>query len=444
MTRLIRGPLLAAAVALAPLAWAGTAQAQVEVVEITSPAGIDAWLVEEAALPFVALELVFPGGTSLDPDGMEGAASLMAAMLGEGAGDLDAQGFAVASEEIAADFSFSANADAITVSARFLTEVQDEAVELLRLALTDPRFDEDAFRRAQARAVSSARSAQRNPGTLAGEALARLAWGDHPYGRPGSGTEDSLAALTPDDLRDAHARGLARDRVHVAAVGDIDADTLGALLDQLLGDLPEADVAMPDRAALLFDGGVEVVPFNAPQAVVAFGHPGIERDDPEFFAAFVMSEVLGGGRFGTRLMRALREERGLTYGVGAWLGTRAHGDMIQGRFATSPDRVGEAIEVVRAEWTRMAEEGLSEAELSAIQTYLIGAYPLRFDGNGRIASILASMQLQGFGPDYIAERNDLVAAVTVEEVRALAARLLDPDALQFVVVGPEERLGLSN
>ena len=444
MTALFRGPLLAAAIALSPLAWSGTAQAQVEITEITSPGGIDAWLVQETALPFVALELVFPGGTSLDPEGAEGAASLMASMLGQGAGDLDTQGFAVASEEIAASFDFDANADAITVSARFLTEVQDDAVDLLRLALTEPRFDPADFRRAQARAISSARSGQRNPGTLAGQRLAELAWGDHPYGRPGGGTEQSFAELTPEHLRDAHARGLARDRVHVAAVGDIDPDTLGALLDRLLGDLPEASADLPGRAELQFDGGVEVVPFNAPQAVVAFGHPAIDREDPDFFAAFVMSEVLGGGRFGTRLMRALREERGLTYGVGAWMGNRAFGDMIQGRFATSPDRVGEAIEVVRAEWARMAAEGLSEAELTSIQTFLIGAYPLRFDGNARIASILAGMQLQGFGPDYIAERNDLVAAVTLEEVRALSARLLDPDALQFVVVGPEGLLDLSN
>ena len=430
MTRI----LLALVLSLAPMA----ASAQVTVREVTSPAGIDAWMVEEPALPFVALEILFPGGTSLDPEGAEGAAALMASMLGQGAGDLDAQGFAEATEGLALDVSFDAGPDAVSVSARFLSEVTDEATDLLRLALTAPRFDADAFARAQARALSSARSAQRNPNALASRRLAELAWGDHPYARPGDGTEDSLAALSTDALRAAHARGLSRDRVHVAAVGDIDAEGLGRLLDRLLGALPAASGEMPDRGTVALTGGVTHVPFDGPQAVVAFGQPGIYRDDPDFFAAFVMAEVLGGGRFGTRLMRALREERGLTYGVGAFLGSRAFGDMLQGRFATSPDRVDEAIDVVRAEWTRMAEEGLSAKELEAIQTYLTGAYPLRFDGNARIASILASMQLQGFGPDYIAQRNDLVMAVTPAQVAEVAGRLLAPDALHFVVVGPPD------
>ncbi|MBK5928196.1 M16 family metallopeptidase [Rhodobaculum claviforme] len=429
---------LVAALVLALVALTGPARAQVSVTEVTSPGGITAWLAPETALPFVALEIVFPGGATLDPEGAEGATVLMSDMLAEGAGPLDAQSFAEATEAIAAQISFDAGPDAVTVSARFLTEVADDAADLLRLALAAPRFDADAFERARARAVSQARSAERSPNALASRRLAELTWGTHPYARPHDGTEDSLRALTPDDLRAAHARALARDRVHVAAVGDIDADTLGALLDHVLGTLPEATTPLPDRATVGLDGGVTHVAFDGPQAVIAFGQPGIGPDDPDFFAAFVLSEALGGGRFGTRLMRALRTERGLTYGVGAFLVNRRLGDTLQGRFATTPARADEAIEVVRAEWARMAEEGLSAEELAAIQTYLTGAYPLRFDGNARIAAILASMQLQGFAPDYIATRNDKVAAVTVEEVRAAAARLLDPEGLHFVVVGPQE------
>ena len=439
LRRLVAAAVLGLAPLLAPAAWA-----QVEVREITSPGGIDAWLVEEPSLPFVALEILFPGGSSLDPEGAEGAASLMAAMLDLGAGDLDEQGFAEAAEAVAAEFSFSAGGDALSVSARFLTEFRDESVALLRLALTEPRFDPDSFERSRARALSSARSAERTPTTLAFRELARLGWGEHPYARPADGTVASLSALTPEDVHAAHRRGVVRDRLHVAAVGDIDAETLGALLDELLGGLAEAEAPLPEQASFSVPGGVTVVPFDGPQSVVAFGHAGIDRDDPDFFAAFVMTEVLGGGRFGTRLMRALREERGLTYGVGIALSSRQFGDVVQGRFATSNDRAAEAMEVVRAEWARMAETGLSEAELEAIQTYLVGAYPLRFDGNARIASILASMQMQGLGPDYMLERNDKVLAVTVEDVARLSARLLDPQGLHFVVVGRPEGLEASN
>ncbi len=432
MKRLMTRLSLAAALWL-PLAAPGWAQ--VEVAEVTSPGGIPVWLVEDSTLPFVAVEILFPGGASLDPEGAEGATPLMAGMLGLGAGDLDEQGFAAEVEAVAARLSFDAGGDAVTVSARFLTEFTDETVELLRLALNEPRFDEGAFERSRARAVSSVRSGQRNPNTLAFQELGRQAWGDHPYARPNDGTEESLAALTPEDMRAAHARAVVRDRVHVAAVGDIDAEAIGALVDRVLGDLPAAEVPLPERAEFVAEGGVTVVPFDGPQAVVAFAQPGLERDDPDFFAAFVATEALGGGRFGTRLMRALRTERGLTYGVGIQLASRQFGDSLQGRFSTTNARVGEAIEVLQAEWARMAEEGLSEAELEAIQTYLTGAYPLRFDGNARIASILTWMQAEGLEPGYMQERNEKVRAVTVEDVRRVSARLLDAEGLHFVVVG---------
>lgn len=415
-------------------------RAQVEVQEITSPGGVEAWLVEEDSLPFVALELRFLGGTSLDPDGQEGVTSLMAGLMGQGADDLDEQAYAEATEALAARFGFSASRDAVSVSARFLTDRQDEALSLLGEALRAPRFDEAALERARARIISGIRSDQRNPNALAGEAFARLAYGDHPYARPSDGTEESVAALSRDDLLVAHQRTVARDRVLVAAVGDISAEALGAAIDALLAGLPEATADLPPYAEVGLEGGVTVVPFDGPQSVIAFGHAGIARDDPDFFAAYLMNEVLGGGRFGTRLMRELRERRGLTYGVGSFLASQQFGDTLQGRFSTANDRVAEAIGIVREEWRRMAEEGISEAELSAIKTYLTGEYPLRFDGNSSIARILVGMQMQGLPADYILTRNDKVEAVTLDDVRAIAARLLDPAALHFVVVGQPEGL----
>jgi zinc protease len=115
-----------------------------------------------------------------------------------------------------------------------------------------------------------------------------------------------------------------------------------------------------------------------------------------------------------------------------------------GRFSSSNDLVAQAIEVIRDQWSDLAENGVTEAELEAAQRYLTGAYPLRFDGNGRIAGILAGMQADGMPVDYIATRNDRVNAVTVEDVRRVAARLLQPENLHFVVVGRPEGLEPSN
>jgi zinc protease len=411
------------------------AQAAVEIQEVTSPGGIAAWLVEERSIPFAAIEIRFRGGTSLDAPGKEGVTNLMTALIEEGAGDMDAQAFAQAREGLAASFSFDAHGDAISVSARFLTENRAEAVALLRTALMEPRFDEDAVERVRAQVLSGIRSDATDPNRIASRTFDTLAFGSHPYARPADGTIASVTALTRDDLVAAHASALARDRVYVGAVGDIGAEELGALLDELLGGLPETGAPLPGEAQFLLPGGVSVVPFDTPQSVALFGHSGIARDDPDFFAAFVANEIFGGSGFQSRLMQEVRVQRGLTYGIGTWLMNMDQSDLVMGQVASANDRMAETIDVVREAWARVGSEGVTEEELEAAKTYLTGAYPLRFDGNGPIARILVGMQMDGLPSDYVNTRNDKVNAVTLADVARVAQRIYRADDLHFVVVG---------
>ena len=422
------------------LALALPARAEIEIKQVTSPGGIAAWLVEEHSIPFTALEIRFKGGASLDRPGKRGAVTLMAALLEDGAGDLDARGFAEAVEGLAADFDFDAYDDSVAVSARFLTENRAEAVALLRSALVTPRFDADAIERVRAQVLSSIRSDLKDPNAKAAAAFDALLFGDHPYGSHRDGTVESVSALTRDDLLAAHAGTMALDRVHVSAAGDITAEELGALLDDLLGALPATGWEQAPDFEVRAPGGTVVVPFDTPQSVAMFGHEGIPRDDPDFFAAYVMNEILGGGGFEARLMEEVREKRGLTYGVYSYLVPKDHAALYMGQVASANDRVAEAIEVIRAEWSKMAREGVSEAELTQAKTYLTGAYPLRFDGNGAIAGILVGMQLDDLTPDYVVTRNAQVEAVTLEDIRRVAARVMKPEALTFVVVGQPEGL----
>lgn len=410
-------------------------RAEVDITPVTTESALSAWLVEERSIPFVALELIFAGGATIESDEQAGAVNLMTALLEEGAGDLDAQAYAARTEELAARISFSSGRDSVTVSARFLTEDAEAVIDHLRLALTDPRFDENAIARVRGQVLAGLRRENLDPNTLASRSFAQAAFGAHPYGRETNGTAESVAALDREALLSAHQGAIARDRVFIGAAGDIGADELAALLDRLFEGIPETGATIPERAAFLADPGLEVIPFDGPQSVVAFGHDGIARDDPDFLTAFVANEVFGGGRFGTRLMRTLREERGLTYGIGAFLSSGALGESYQGRLSTDNANVEIVIELLREEWARMGREGISQEELERIQTYLTGAYPLRFDGNSSIASIMASMQYQGFDQDYVNIRNELIDALTLEEVNSVAARLYDPEALFFVVVG---------
>ena len=414
------------------------ARAEIAIQELTSPTGIDAWLVEEHSLPFTALEIRFRGGTSLDRPGKRGAVNFMVGLLEEGSGDLDARSFAEARESLAASFRFGAYDDAVTVSAQFLTENRKEAMDLLHTALTEPRFDDAAIDRVRAQVISHLASRTTDPNAIAGETWDRMAYGDHPYASYRAGTVESVAGLTRDDLVTALNDALALDRIYVAAVGDITSEELSMLLDDLFAGLPAMGAPLPPHAEFSLSGGTTVVPFDTPQSVAMFGHVGIARDDPDFFAAFVLNEVLGGRGFNSRLMKEVREKRGLTYGVGTFLVSADLSETIMGQFSSQNGSIAEAIEVTRDEWARIAKDGITQDELTAAQTFLTGSYPLRFDGNANIANIMVSMQMEDLPVDYIATRNDQVMAVTLEEANRVAARLYTPEALHFVVVGQPE------
>lgn len=420
------------------------ARAAVDIEKITSPGGIAAWLVEEHSIPFVALELRFKGGASLDEAGKRGAVNLMTGLIEEGAGDLDARGFAEAQQALAAKFNFRTYDDSVEVGARFLTKNREAAVALLKSALTEPRFDADAIERVREQVLSGIRSGATDPDKIASMTFGRMAFGDHPYATALDGTGESVSALTRDDIVAAHRNVLTLDHIYVSAVGDITAGELGALLDTLLGDLPGNGAPLLGPADFLLGGGVTVVPFDTPQSVAIFAQKGISRDDPDFFPAFVMNQILGGGNFTSRLMSEVREKRGLTYSVYSYLVPMDQIDLYMGRVASANDRIAEAIQVIRDEWARIAAEGVSEAELEDARTYLTGAYPLRFDGNATIADIMVGMQESGLPIDYIATRNDKVNAVTMGDVRRVAARLVDPEGLHFIVVGQPVGLEVAN
>ncbi len=415
-------------------------RAEVDITPVTSDSGVDAWLVQEPAIPFVALDLVFEGGATLDPDGAEGSVAMMSALLDQGGGALDAQAYAARTEALATRLSFDSGRDTVSVSARFLTENADQAITHLRRALVAPRFDAPAIERVRGQLIASLQRDARDPNALASRAFAQAAFAGHPYARPADGTPDSVAALTRDDIVAAHTAALARDRVHVGAAGDIGPDRLATLLDKLFDGMPDKGAPLPPRAEFGAEPGITQQPFDGPQSVIAFGHDGIARDDPNFLTAYVVNEVVGGGRFGTRLMRELREKRGLTYGASSFLATGLLGQSYQGRVSVQNANAGRVIALIRAEWRKLSEDGITAEELDRIKTYLTGAYPLRFDGNTAIAGIMASMQYQDFGIDYVNTRNAQVRAVTLDQANALARRLYKPEALRFVVVGQPEGL----
>ena len=409
--------------------------------QIKSPGGIDAWLVQEHAVPLIALRFVFEGGSSQNPPGKEGVANFLSSMMDEGAGDLDSHKFQERMEELAFRMSFEDARDGFYGSFETLTANRDPSIEMLRLALNQPRFDADAVERVRKQLLSGLAFAAKNPNRVAGKAWSAQAFPGHPYGLPSDGTPESIAKITRDDLEAFRKRNFARDNLKVVAVGDINAEQLGALIDRVFGDLPaKADLTPVATITPEAKERVQVVHMDVPQSVVQFGAPGIARDDDDFMPAFVLNQILGGGGFASRLTEEVREKRGLAYSVYSYLQPYRRAAIFAGGVATKNEEVGRSLDVIRSELRRMAENGPTPEELQNAKDYLTGSFALRFDTNAKIANQLLGFLFEGYGIDYIDKRNALVNAVTLEDVKRVASRLLKADELIVTVVGKPQGL----
>ena len=420
---------------LTPPAWA------TEIQRVTSPGGIEAWLVHEPSIPIISLELAFRGGAALDPEGKEGLAYMASGLLDEGAGEMDSLAFQRRLEELAIGLSFDAYMDTFRASLRTLSRHREEAFRLLGLALGQARFDDEAVERIRQQIRAGLIRNLEDPDTIARRTWFATAFPGHPYGRPRRGDVDSIAAITRDELRAFAAQRLARDNVVIGVVGDITPDELGRLLDGALGALPHT--SEPYRVAETAPAAgdhVIVVRKPVPQSVVVFGRAGPKRDDPEYYAAYVMNYVLGGGGFSSRLTEEVREKRGLAYSVYSYLSPLDHAGLFLGGVASANGRIAESLAIIRAELGRLKSEGVPEDELAAAKTFLNGSFPLRLSSNSRIANMLVAIQLRDLGIDYIERRPALIDAVSREDIERAAQRFLDADDLIVVVVGDPEGL----
>lgn len=416
------------------------ASAEMKIQQVVSDKGIKAWLVEDYSVPIITLQMAFKGGSTQDPAGKEGMANLITGLLDEGAGDLDSDAFQDRLDTSGAEMSFSEGTDAISGSMRMLADKKDEAFNLLHMAITSPRFDQAPVDRIREQIIAGIQSDERDPRTIAGIEWNKGVYGDHPYGRRGEGTPATLRTITPDDLKAFHKREFARDNLYVGVVGAIDAETLKTELDKLFGDLPaKADQKDVGPATPKFGQRMEV-DYDLPQTSIRLAYPGVKRDNPDFYAAYVMTHILGGGTFSSRLYDEVREKRGLAYGIGAWLSPRDYSAELQISTATRSDRAGETLSVILDQVRRMAKEGPTEAELESAKKYIIGSYAIsNFDNSSDIARTLVAIQQEDLGIDYISRRTGLINAVTLDEVKKQAAKLLSAEPV-IMMVGPKEAI----
>jgi zinc protease len=409
----------------------------VNVQQIVTPRGVKAWLVEDYAVPLLSLDFAFKGGASQDPQGKTGAATMLAALLDEGAGSLDSQAFQQALDEKAIEISFNCDRDHIGGRMRTLIRNVDRAAELLRLAINAPRLDEAPITRVREQLSAGLRHEANDPGSLAGRIWRARTFPGHPYGAPTNGTLETLPTIERADLVLLARHLVTRSGLYVGIVGAIDAERAAKLIDLVFADLPaDGVIGEVKNAAFGGLGASEIVSLDVPQSTIRFGRPSLGRHDKDYMTSVLLAHILGGGTgLSSRLFREVREKRGLAYSVSTSVSSLDHASFLHGGTSTKNERAKESLEVITAEILDLSHNGPTEYELDKGKKYLVGSYPLRFDTSAKIAGQLVHIQLDGFGPEWMIERNRLIEAVTMDDARRVAKHLFGDGAMSVAIVG---------
>lgn len=411
-----------------------------EIQQFVTPGGVSVWLVSEPSIPILSLEMAWKGGETSDPDGLEGLSDSVVYNMNEGAGDLDSLGFQTRMEELNMSFGCSTGNDWTSCSSSMLTDNASDAMDLIATAFAAPRFDAGPFERFQRENLIAIKQRETSANWLARKALTDAMYPEHAYARQTSA--ESIAALTPELAREHMRKLMVKDRLLVTAVGAVTPEELAPMIDKVMADLPEtsetgtvADIVLPDALAEPI-----IVDLPQPQSLVSFSAPGLPRDHPDFFTAYVLNYTVGGGGFESRLMKTLRVEKGLTYGVYTGLSTSDHLNTWSGGGQTKNESAGEFLAGIRDELGQFAADGVTEEELSDAKAYLTGSYALGFDSNAKIADQMMSVRQEELGIDYFDTRNANMNAVTLEDVNRVAKEYLSPDRFTYVIVGQPEGL----
>jgi zinc protease len=397
---------------------------------VVSSSGIEAWLVREPSAPLIAMNFAFRGGSSQDPADKAGVANMVAHLLTEGAGDFDSRSFHERLQAAAIELYFSADRDRLGGWLRTLVENQTEAFDLLKLALTAPRFDAADLERIGAETRTLLRNESKDPNAIAFERFWQAAFPGHPYGRPVRGTFETISSISTDDLRAYVRNVLARDTLKIAIVGNIDVAKAALLIDQAFGNLP----AKPDLSPVPIvdpqgSGQRIVVDLDVPQSVAVIGGAAVARRDADFLAAQVVNQVLGGDMPSSRLFGEVREKRGLVYSVRSTLVPMAYSALFTICTATRPDRMDQTLEAIGTEIRRLAHAGPTEDELSEARAVLKGSYAIAFDSSRDLAEQLVAAQFDDLGTDFVDRYGHLLDGIRLEDVKRVVHRLLDSPLL---------------
>ncbi len=410
--------------------------------QIESAGGIKAWLVEDKNLPIISLQFSFKGaGAVNNTKDKQGLTRLLSNTLDEGAGNLDSQQFQKILSDNSISLSFSSGRDNFGGKIETLTRNKEKAFELLKLALTKPRFDQKPLDRMRLANITRIRSSMTKPNWIGARLFNDLAYQGHPYALNSGGTITSLQSITPDDLKEFKKDWLTKDRLLVSASGNINAEELSKVVDDIFSDLPATGKqnSIPDLD-LQNTGKSFLYKKDIPQTIISTSLPSFDREDPDYYALMVMNHIFGASGFGSRLMEEARENRGLTYGIYSDMSVQEYLSSFGISTSTKNSNAKEMIDIIKKEMERIKDELVSEEELNGAISYIVGSIPLSLTSTSRIAGILLSLQLKKRPLTYLDDFPEKINMVSAKDIQRVAKRVLDPQKMITVMVGNPENI----
>ena len=386
--------------------------------------------------PAVTMRMLVRVGAAQDPDGKGGLAELLAKLLDQGTTTRGAEQIADQIDSIGGAMGTGSGTDLTFVNAVVMKDSFTLAMDLVGDVIRNPAFAPEEIERQREQAVSSLRVSDEDPAYVASVVFDRLVYGFHPYGRPGSGTRDSLQRITQDDLRAFHRRHFVPNNMILALVGDIAADEAFAAVERAFGSWPRGEVPAstplepppPTRRLVVVDKP------DAVQTEIRVGQLAIPRKHPDYLAFDVAVKILG-GEGANRLHRVLRSERGLTYGAEA--DTQAFkqaGDFVA-ETNTRTETTAETLRLTLEEIARLQRQRVFERELADAQAYLTGSFPLTIETPNDIATSVINAVFYELSLDEVATYRERVQAITPDDIQRVAREYVKPDRLSIVLVG---------
>ena len=429
--------IISTAVFLLPAA----AQAATDIQRWHTPEGTQVLLVERTDNPIVDMEVSFKGaGSVFNPQGKSQVAEFTAALLTGGTQKLDEEAFNAQTNDIAANIGSDSGQESASVSLRSLSQRRslNQAVSLLNQALTEPRFDPQAFLRHQTQAITALQQMETTPAFNASRAFTRLAYPAHPYGRSAQVSVEGLKNVTLDDIRAFHRQRYGKDNAIVAIVGNVSRRQANALVQAALKGLPAQAAADRDVPAVEAQAARQHrQPFAGEQAHIILGMPLIKRHDPDYYALVAGNYVLGSGGFDSRLMKVLRDRHGYTYGVHSSLEPASEAGPLSITFSTQKTNTQAALAATQTVIEQFIAEGPTEEELKQAKANIIGSFPLRFDSNAKLLNYLSLMGVYDLPSSYLEDYPKAVEQLTAAQIKAAWQRRVKPADLHTVVVGDE-------